>query len=73
MLTRWRCRGQTGSGMAIGVAMIFPMLMLVIVSLQMLTETSPHRAGTPGHRQPGRPHGLALLLPHRRAGREQKR
>ena len=40
MLTRWRCRGQTGSGMAIGVAMIFPMLMLVIVSLQMLTETS---------------------------------
>ena len=40
MLTRWRCRGETGSGMAIGVAMIYPMLMLVIVSLQMLTESS---------------------------------
>lgn len=40
MLTRGRLRGETGSGMAIGVAMIFPMLMLVIVLLQMLTEAS---------------------------------
>ena len=30
---------ESGSGTAIGVAMIFPMLMLVIVSLQMLSES----------------------------------
>ena len=36
---RARC-SELGSGTAIGVAMIFPMLMLVIVSLQMLSESS---------------------------------
>lgn len=39
MLNRLRA-GETGSGMAIGVAIIFPMLMLVIVSMNALTETS---------------------------------
>lgn len=33
-------RDETGSGMAIGVAMVFPMLMIVIVALQLMTETS---------------------------------
>ena len=33
-------RGATGSGMAISVAIMFPALMLVIVSLQMLTEAA---------------------------------
>ena len=33
-------RDQCGSGTAIGVAMIFPMLMLVIVALQMLSESA---------------------------------
>ena len=40
MLKRWRRRGKSGSGTAIGVAIMFPALMLVIVSLQMLTESS---------------------------------
>jgi len=40
MLSRWNRRGEAGSGMAIGVAIVFPMLMLVIVSLNLLTETS---------------------------------
>lgn len=31
---------QSGSGTAIGVAIVFPMLMLVIVSLQMLTDAA---------------------------------
>ncbi len=37
-----RClrRDQSGSGTAIGVAIIFPMLMLVIVSLQMLSDSA---------------------------------
>ena len=33
-------RNEYGSGTAIGVAMVFPMLMLVIVVLQMLSETA---------------------------------
>ena len=37
MLTRWRSRGRGGSGMAIGVAMTFPALMLIIVSISLLT------------------------------------
>ena len=36
---RPRCN-ELGSGTAIGVAIIFPMLMLVIVSLQMLSESA---------------------------------
>ncbi len=40
MLNRRRRRDQTGSGTAIGVAIMFPALMLVIVSLQMLTESA---------------------------------
>lgn len=40
MLKRWRRRGEAGSGTAIGVAMMFPALMLVIVSLSMLSESS---------------------------------
>ena len=43
MLTRGIRRLQSdesGSGTAIGVAMIFPMLMLVIVCLQMLSESA---------------------------------
>lgn len=35
-----RGAGERGSGMAIGVAMIFPMLMLVIVATQALAYTS---------------------------------
>ena len=33
-------RGEHGSGTAIGVAMMFPMLMLVIVLIQMLSDTT---------------------------------
>ena len=43
MLNRGRgrpWRNEFGSGTAIGVAMIFPMLMLVIVCLQMLSESA---------------------------------
>ena len=40
MLTRRVRRDQAGSGTAIGVAIIFPILMLVIVSLQGLIEQS---------------------------------
>ena len=40
MLRRWRGRGEAGSGMVIGVAIIFPMLMLVIVALQMLSDSA---------------------------------
>ena len=40
VLRRLGCLGEAGSGMAIGVAMVFPMLMLVIVSLNALAETS---------------------------------
>ena len=40
MLTRWRGRSEAGSGMTIGVAVIFPMLMLVIVALHMITEAA---------------------------------
>lgn len=40
MLNRRGAPGEAGSGMAIGVAIIFPMLMLVIVCLNMLAETS---------------------------------
>ena len=40
MLTRGSGRGETGSGTAIGVAMMFPALMLVIVSLSMLTGSA---------------------------------
>ena len=40
MLNRHDNWGEAGSGMAIGVAIIFPMLMLVIVSINLLTETS---------------------------------
>ena len=35
-----RCRGEHGSGTAIGVAMMFPMLMLVIVLIQMLSDST---------------------------------
>lgn len=35
-----RGRGASGSGTAIGVAVLFPALVLVIVSLQALTESS---------------------------------
>ena len=35
-----RRRGEDGSGTAIGVAMMFPMLMLVIVLIQMLSDTT---------------------------------
>ena len=43
MLTRGHRRSrrdESGSGTAIGVAIIFPMLMLVIVCLQMLSESA---------------------------------
>ena len=40
MLSSWRGRGEAGSGMVIGVAVIFPMLMLVIVALQMLSDSA---------------------------------
>lgn len=40
VIRRLSCLGEAGSGMAIGVAMVFPMLMLVIVSLNALAETS---------------------------------
>lgn len=40
MLTGWRGRGDTGSGMVIGVAIMFPALMLVVVLLQMLSESA---------------------------------
>ena len=39
LISRLR-RDEAGSGMVIGVAIIFPFLMLVIVSLQMLNESS---------------------------------
>lgn len=35
-----RRRGEAGSGMVIGVAVIFPMLMLVVVALQMLSDSA---------------------------------
>ena len=40
MLTRWRRRDGCGSGTAVGVAIMFPMLLLVIVSLSMLSESA---------------------------------
>ena len=40
MLTCWRGRDEVGSGMTIGVAIMFPVLMMVIVLLQMLGESS---------------------------------
>ena len=40
MLTRRPPRGQWGSGSAIGVAIMFPMLMMVIVALSILTDTA---------------------------------
>ena len=36
----WGCGGEHGSGTAVGVAMMFPMLMLVIVLIQMLSDTT---------------------------------
>ena len=43
---RQRRRGnQRGSGMVIGVAVIFPMLMLVIVALQMLSDSARMEQG----------------------------
>ena len=35
-----RCRDERGSGAAIGVAMMFPMLMLVIVLIQILSDST---------------------------------
>ena len=40
MLSNRRARGEAGSGMVIGVAVIFPMLMLVIVALQVLSDSA---------------------------------
>ena len=40
MLTKRGRGGEAGSGLAIGVAITFPVLMLVIVALNMLTESS---------------------------------
>ena len=40
MLSSRRGRGEAGSGMVIGVAIIFPMLMFVIVALQMLSDSA---------------------------------
>lgn len=40
MLTRIRCRTSSGSGTAIGVAMVFPMLMAVIVLLLIMSNSS---------------------------------
>ena len=36
----WGCGGEHGSGTAVGVAMMFPVLMLVIVLTQMLSDTT---------------------------------
>ena len=40
MLKRWHRRDDAGSGTAIGVAILFPVLMLLIVSLSMLSESA---------------------------------
>ena len=40
MLNRGQGRGEAGSGMVIGATIIFPMLMLVIVALQMLSDSA---------------------------------
>lgn len=40
MLNGSHRRGEAGSGTVIGVAVIFPMLMLVIVALQMLSDSA---------------------------------
>jgi len=40
MLSRRNLLGEVGSGTAIGVAIIFPMLVLVIVALRMLSDTA---------------------------------
>lgn len=40
MLTRIRWRDQAGSGTAIGVVMMFPMLMVVIVLISMFADSS---------------------------------
>ena len=40
MLKPWCRRDDSGSGTAIGVAILFPVLMLVIVSLSMLSESA---------------------------------
>lgn len=39
-MSRVTVRGQAGSGTAIGVAMMFPMLMLVIVLISIMADTS---------------------------------
>lgn len=40
MLKRWHRPDDAGSGTAIGVAILFPVLMLLIVSLSMLSESA---------------------------------
>ena len=45
MLSSRRGRSEAGSGMVIGVAIIFPMLMLVIVALQMLSDSARMEQG----------------------------
>ena len=40
MLTRWRNRGETGSGMTIGVAILFPMLVIIVMVLQHVADSS---------------------------------
>ena len=40
MLTTWRNRGEAGSGMTIGVAILFPMLVATIMLLQLVAESS---------------------------------
>lgn len=40
MLSRRRCRDETGSGTAIGVAVIYPMLIVVIVALNAIITAS---------------------------------
>ncbi len=40
MLTTWRKRGEAGSGMTIGVAILFPMLVATVMVLQLVAESS---------------------------------
>ena len=40
VLTTWRGRDEAGSGMTIGVTIMFPVLMLVIMLLQLISESS---------------------------------
>ncbi|MDE0030922.1 MAG: hypothetical protein OXU42_16160 [Deltaproteobacteria bacterium] len=40
MLSAWRDRGEAGSGMTIGVAIVFPMLVITVMVLQTVADSA---------------------------------